>query len=210
MSFAVAVLVAAGLALFGLPFRSYHFWYSWTPKVFCAGFLGYLAIAGFGGGFVGWLPGQLGVLTPTTNDVLNGLIFGFAGSLAVRADFGGRAPAGAPEARRAASLIGKSIDWTSGMLDQVACRAVANWAKNLSDAQLLELARDISYGIGAASPAVVPGKAKVTTIKTVTDAMAAIGSADPTQQDDARARLTQFCLRYICAERVPKPAPPQK
>ncbi|MEV6598027.1 hypothetical protein AB0M36_14265 [Actinoplanes sp. NPDC051346] len=212
MSLVLAMLTAAVFAVFGFPFSSYQFWHSWSRKGFFVGFACYLALAGAGGGFVGWLPAQLGILTsPTANGLINGVIFGVAGSLAVRADFGGRGPAGpagaagSAESRRAASLIGKGIDWTAAMLDQVARRNMENWAKKLSDTQLLEVTLDLVYGIGDASPAAIPGKTKQATIKAITEAMAAVGSEKPEQRAEARARLTQFCLHYLCARRAPQP-----
>ncbi|ROP30118.1 hypothetical protein [Couchioplanes caeruleus] len=205
MSLVLAMLTAAVFAVFGFPFSSYQFWHSWSRKGFFAGFACYLVLAGAGGGFVGWLPAQLGILTPTENGLINGVIFGVAGSLAVRADFGGRGAAGPAESRRAASLIGKGIDWTAAMLDQVARRSIENWAKKLSDGELLEVTLDLVYGIGEASPAAVPGRTKQTTLKAITEAMAALGSGKTEQRAEARARLTQFCLHYLCARRTPKP-----
>jgi hypothetical protein len=51
----VAILTAAGCAIFGFPFRFYQCWFSWSRWGANAGIAIYLLLAGGGGGMIGWL-----------------------------------------------------------------------------------------------------------------------------------------------------------
>jgi hypothetical protein len=215
MSLPVAMLVAAFFAVFGFPFRRYQYWYSWSQKGSVTGLLIYLVLAGGGGGLVGWLPAQLGNAYRPQGAWIDGLIFGVAGSLAVRADFGSQGTAcpgsqGAPcppESPRTASALGKGIEWSAGMLDHVARLRARRWLGGLRVRDLLVVARDLIIEIKAMPAATVPPTAKAAILTKATDAMHTLSTCDDAElRDDARARLTQFCLAYMCGERVARPS----
>ena len=87
MSLGVAILTAATFALFGYPLSYYMCWFSWSKVASVLIYMVYLGLAGGGGGFIGWLAAEASHAKPTQLDWLNGILFGAAGALALRADF---------------------------------------------------------------------------------------------------------------------------
>jgi hypothetical protein len=204
VSLLVAMLIAAFFAVFGFPFRCYQYWYSWSPQGSVSGLLIYLVLAGGGGGLVGWLPAHLGMLTTPDSDWISGVIFGVGGSLAVRADF--RSQCRPEEVRRTASALAKGIEWSTGMLDHLADKRARQWLRSLNIQDLLTVARDLMAEIRAMPAKTVPPTAKAAILVRATDAMHTLStSTDAELRDEARARLAQFCLKYMCGERVARP-----
>jgi hypothetical protein len=201
-----AILVAAVFAIFGFPYRFYHCWYSWSHKGAIIGFLIYLFLAGGGGGFVGWLPAQLGHVAPSPSPWINGAIFGIGGSLVVRADFRTKYAKEPQEAQRAASALAKGIEWSTDLLDQVVRYKAKQWLTGLNDRELLVATRDLIYEIKAKPPGTTPRTAKAMVMTRAVEAMKIFTSGpDAEERADARARLTYFCLEYMVGEHIPKP-----
>ena len=207
MSIVAALTVSAIFAVFGFPYRFYQCWYSWSHKGAAAGLLIYILFAGFGAGLLGWLPAHVGQVTPTGNPWVDGMIFGAAGSLAVRADFSTKATWEPREAHHVASILGKGIEWSTELLDHVLRREASIYLYSLQDRELLAVTRDLIYEIKAKPTAMVPKIAKAAVMKKVVEAMRTF-STDPStdRRDEARGRLIHFCLEYMVRERVAKPS----
>ncbi|GAB1689486.1 hypothetical protein KRM28CT15_12890 [Krasilnikovia sp. M28-CT-15] len=206
VSLAVAIAVAAVFAVFGFPFRFYQCWFSWSRIGAPAGVLLYMALAGGGGGGIGWLTAYLANVPPSTAPVIDGLFYGAAGALAVRADFrsGPGVSRGPQEIRGAASLLGKGIEWTTGLLDEVTWRRVKYWLDDRTDDQLLVVAFDIVHEIKADSA--VPAPAKKVIGKEAVDAMQALHeAADDVKRAEGRSRLAHFCRSQIVSQHITRP-----
>ena len=126
MSLLIAVATATALAAFGVPYRHFQCWVSRARFRAVAFVFLYFALAGVGGGLVGWGSAQLaGTQIPGQLEA-QGLVFGLAGSLALRADFRSGKPGAAergrnrsPEIGNAASILGTSLRWTMTALDEI-------------------------------------------------------------------------------------------
>jgi hypothetical protein len=207
MSIVAALSVSAIFAVFGFPYRFYQSWYSWSHKGAAAGLLIYIGCAGFGAGLIGWLPAQLGQMTPTGNPWIDGMIFGVAGSLAVRADFSTHSTTDPRDVHHAASILGKGVEWSTELLDHVLRHEASIYLHGLQDRELLAVARDLIYEIKAKPTAMVPKIAKAAVMKKVVEAMKTFSTdTNPDRRDDARGRLIHFCLEYMVRERVAKPS----
>jgi hypothetical protein len=105
MSLFTAIVTATVFALFGLPYKYYQCWFSFSRVGTVTGTVMYLSLAGGVGGLLGWLGAYLAHAQPTPNLALNGLLYGAAGTLALRAEFRTRsketAPIFRPDAGRA-------------------------------------------------------------------------------------------------------------
>src|SRR4051794_37631014 len=98
MSLVMAMVTAAVFAIFGFPFRYYQCWFSFSKIGTTVGSALYLVLAGGGGGVLGWGLAQLAGVQPAQNPLLDGVLYGVAGALAPRADFGARpTPDGPPD-----------------------------------------------------------------------------------------------------------------
>ena len=207
MSLIVAIMVAAAFAIFGFPFRFYQCWFSWSRFGAPAGVLLYMVLAGGGGGLIGWLTGCLANVPASAVPAIDGLFYGVAGALAVRADFRSGSGAARPpqEIRGAASLLGKGIEWSTGLLDEVTRRRVKRWLEARTDDQILAVARDLINELK--ENRAVPASTKKTITKQAVEAMQALDDNDTGQQHaEARSRLTHFCLSQIVREHVVCPA----
>ena len=202
----VAIAVAAAFAVFGFPFRFYQCWFSWSRVGAPAGVLLYMTLAGGGGGLIGWLTAYLADVPGSAVPAIDGLFYGVAGALAVRADFRtGSHPVRPPhEIRGAASLLGKGIEWSTGLLDDVTRRRVKRWLEGRTDDQLLAVALDLVHEIR--ENRAVPPSTKKTIGKQAVDAMQALSDNDGGQRHaEARSRLTHFCLSQIINQHMANP-----
>src|SRR3954468_20477914 len=96
MSLFTAIVTATVFALFGLPYKYYQCWFSFSWVGTVTGTVMYLSLAGGVGGLLGWLGAYLAHAQPTPNLALNGLLYGAAGTLALRAEFRTRSKETAP------------------------------------------------------------------------------------------------------------------
>jgi hypothetical protein len=203
----VAILTAAGCAIFGFPFRFYQCWFSWSRWGANAGITIYLLLAGGGGGMIGWLAALGAHASPSSQPAVDGILYGFGGALAVRADFRAQRQHAPRQIREAASALGKGIEWVTGLLDEVTQRKAKSWLKTLNDDQLLAVAVDIIQEIDARPSSEIPAPTKKVMLRKITDAMTVVrsGAADD-QRADARARLIQFGVVYFIGQHAAKPA----
>jgi hypothetical protein len=211
MSLVTAILTATVFASFGFPFRYYQCWYSWGgPRSYVAG-LGYFAIAGGGGGLLGWLLAELSHAKPTANMAVNGFLYGAAGALALRADFRPRrtpqAKMDAAEIRNAAaSILAIGLQWTGTALDEISRRQMTVWLKGLSDDDLIRQAYDVRATIRQDRR--TPANTTRMVNELVVPAMESVRAKDPDKRIEGRAHLVAFCQKYFLSEHMPKPAIP--
>src|SRR3954447_17805979 len=138
MSLLTAIVTATAFAVFEFPFRHYQCWFSFSKPGTAAGSAVYLAVAGAGGGVLGWGAAALSGATPTPNAAVNGLLYGVAGALALRADFAAKPrPDAAPDQTGPArSVLRTSITWTAALLDDMTYRRAEGWLISLTDVDL--------------------------------------------------------------------------
>lgn len=206
MSLFVAIITAAGFAIFGFPFRFYQCWLSWSRVGAPAGVLTYMVLAGGGGGVIGWLAAYLAGVPPSSRPVIDGFFYGIAGTLAVRADFrsGHGSTRTSPDIRAAASLLGKGIEWSTAALDEITRRRAKRWLEHRTDNELLSLALDMVNEIKMDK--VIPAPAKTAIGKQALGAMTALNCAKDSQQNaEGRSRLTYFCLELMVHRHMAKP-----
>ncbi|MDQ4032325.1 MAG: hypothetical protein M3332_08680 [Actinomycetota bacterium] len=204
MSLFVAIIVAGVFSVFGFPFRYYQCWYSWSHLGTPLGIAVYLALAGAGGGFLGWGAAQLGGAQPTPNPALNGILYGIGGALALRADFRSRPRRNRVpnELRDTASILSTSMTWAANLLDDVAYRRALEWYGALSDRDLMKEARRICAHITTQPARIIPDKAKKGLLGEFVPAMESLTKS--MTRDDGRARLSTFCAKYCIEEHMPK------
>jgi hypothetical protein len=205
MSLFVAILTAAGFAIFGFPFRFYQCWLSWSRVGAPAGVLTYMVLAGGGGGLIGWLAAYLARVPSSASPVIDGFFYGIAGTLTVRADFrSGHGIRHPPEVRAAASLLGKGIEWSTAALDEITRRRAKRWLERRHDNELLRLALDLVNEIKTDKR--IPPQTKTAIGKQALAAMSALTSAQDTSQNgEGRSRLTYFCLELMVNRHMAKP-----
>ncbi len=206
MSLFVAIMVATGFAVFGFPFRFYRCWFSWSPLGANAGVLLYLVLAGGGGGLLGWMVAYLAQVPPSPVAAIDGFFYGVAGALAVRADFRGQRPRTPREVQTAASLLGKGIEWCTGMLHDLTQERTKRWLNSLDDFTLLKVSNDLIQEINARVD--LAARAKTSMVKGQVEAMrklAAGSIADDGERAGTRGQLVYFCLNYMLGEHHIRP-----
>ena len=206
MALTVAILTATAFAVFGFPFRFSQWWFSWNRWGATAGILIYLLAAGAGGGLLGWLAAQGANAAHSPRPAVDGILYGIAGALVVRADFRSPRPAAPRHLREAASALGKGIEWSTDLLDEVTRRTAKSWLKTLTDDELMNVAVEITQEIEVAPHSQIPAATKRATLKKITEAIELIRSSAPDDhRAEARMRLIQFSISYFIAEHAPKP-----
>jgi hypothetical protein len=200
----MAVVTAAVFAVFGFPFRYYQCWFTFSKIGTGLGSILYLALAGGGGGVLGWGTAQLVDIEPTPDPLLNGVLYGVAGALTLRADFGARPRPDSPQDQihQARSALSASINWAADLLDDITARRVEAWLSAMSDDVLAEEALRVHSDIQQQPDDVVPDKAKKEMSRMLVPAMEQL--ADPTERAKGRAHLIMFCTRYYRERHLPK------
>ena len=205
MSLLTAIITASVFALFGFPFRYYQCWFSYSKIGTTFGTLLYLAMAGGGGGLLGWSVAFTSQARPTASDALNGLLYGVAGAVALRADFRVR-PKGSPPApeqfKDARSLLTTSINWTADQLDDITYRKAEMWLTGLSNQQLVNEALRVQAHIVDQPARAVSDKAKNEMLGKLVPAMEKL--ANPPERSAGRAHLITFCASYYRKEHLPR------
>jgi hypothetical protein len=203
MSLFTAIATATVFALFGFPFRYYQCWYSFSRVGTTVGTVLYLALAGGGGGLLGWAAAAVSHARPTPSDPLNGLLYGVAGALALRADFRARPKGSLPapdQFKDARSALTASINWTADQLDDITYRKAETWLSSLPDDELSSEAWRVQAHV-AAQPD-VSDKAKNEMSKKLVPAMEKL--ANPLEKRAGRAHLITFCASYYRKEHLPR------
>jgi hypothetical protein len=200
MSLAVAVLVAAVFATFGFPFNHLQAWYSWGRWRTQGIIIIYLALAGVGGGGIGWLVGTLTMAQLTSNEALNGALYGISGALTVRADFRSRRKSPA-ETKDAASIITIGIEWTRNALDSIMVRAIREWVRKRT---LVEL-NDLAYASWGEMKLKLSPQQQRTQISLITPALERLMQGSEAEKRESRALLEAYVKTHYQQERLPKP-----
>lgn len=201
-----AVPTAIVFAVFGFPFRYYRCWFSWNAWGTLFGITLYFLVAG-GGGLLGWIFATLSGAHPTSSQLLNGLLYGFAGSLALRAEFGTR-PQNAPEDQvyDPKSLLTKSVDWTVESLDDMIHRCAERWLRSLDDDPLILTAYQVHADVASKPPGKLSDKAKAQTQARLVELMEKLAKRPKKlERSEALAHLVDFCARYYKSEHLAKP-----
>jgi hypothetical protein len=195
-------------SVFGFPFLQRQCWSSWSRGRSEWGFALYLLLAGGGGGLLGWVPAFFTHAHPTDNDVVNGVIYGVGGALALRADFKGQSKKlAAEETRDIKSFLRAGIDWTIQRMDAKTRRAADNWLSNLDDMALIVTTYRLMAHVKSQPSKVMPDKMKTITIKPLNEYMEILADqSDPLKRAEARSQLEKFCSDYFVAQHIAKPA----
>jgi hypothetical protein len=205
MSLLIAVVTASVFALFGFPFRFYQCWFSFSRVGTVAGTAVYLGLAGGVGGLLGWLTAYLGHAQPTPNLALNGLLYGVAGTITLRAEFRIRSKDGGPavdQLKDARSALTKGINWTAELLDDITYRRAETWLLNLPDDRLNGEAWRIQAHIANQPARAVTDRAKTEMFEKLVPAMEKLN--DPSEKKAGRAHLVTFCATYYRNEHLPR------
>ena len=205
MSLLTAIATATVFALFGFPFRYYQCWFSFSRVGTAIGTVLYLALAGGGGGLLGWAAATVVQAQPTPSAPLNGLLYGIAGALALRADFRARPKGSLPtpdQFKDARSALTTSINWTADQLDDITYRKAETWLSSLPDDQLSSEAWRVQAHIADQPARAVSDKAKNEMFGKLVPAMEKL--ANPTEKRAGRAHLITFCASYYRKEHLPR------
>ncbi|MEV5963345.1 hypothetical protein AB0L70_16360 [Kribbella sp. NPDC051952] len=206
MTLLVSVLTATLFAVFGPPYVLYQYWFTWTPIGTIVGTVIYLALAGGGGGFLGWFAAEVAMkASPTQNPWVDGIIYGIAGSFALRADFSSRhVRSTSPhqtEMTKAASLLNASLKWTTSLLDTRADRAIETWVNHLPIKSLLTEAYKVTARINRQE---IDDKAKNALNTRLVEAMELARSAG-VKQEEGRSRVRDYVAEFMSANHTPRP-----
>lgn len=207
VSLLTAILTATMFAIFGFPFRYYQCWFSWGPGMTITGIAMYFFLAGAGGGFLGWGVATISRAQPTPNQLLNGVLYGLGGALALRADFGAR-PKRLPTDHLggAKSILTASINWTAESLDEITRRRADARLRSLDQDLVIFEAYRIYADVANQPPRKLTDKAKTEILKKLVETMEELAeSPKKDKQMQARALLIDFCGRYYGSEHFPKP-----
>lgn len=207
----IAIAAAAVIAVFSFPFRLYQCWYSWNRLGTNLGLLLYLAIAGIGGGFIGWLTATLTSTRPTSFELVNGVLFGIGGALILRADFrplvslsnGPRqaSPSKFVPLREATSALSASLNWVAALQDDLLARRAQRSLDASPDDALARQAYSIAAHIGNRKDCTQAAKNKMG--EKLTTAMVSLRKQSD-DREEARAQIIAFCTSYITEQHLPK------
>jgi hypothetical protein len=195
VSLLAAVLTAAVIAAFGVPFRHYQCWYSWSWLPTNLGIIVYFIVAAGGGGLLTWVAAEASDLRPSSNPWANGVLYGLAAGAVLRADFGAKPKGSAgPQHREAASILTKCLTWMSSSLDDIAYRHAERWLRNRSDEHLLDDVYRVKAHIGNKPASEVTRRQRD---EIYTRLVAAVNlMSEPTTRAEGRAHLITFCATY--------------
>lgn len=203
MELLTAIATATVFAVFGFPFRYYQCWFSFSPLATAVGTVLYLAVAGGGGGLVGWYVANLSHAQPTPSPPLNGVLYGIGGALALRADFRAQpksAVSTSDQFKDARSALTTIINWTAEQLNDSTYRKAETWLFSLPDDQLAEEAWRIQAHIAGAR--MVNDKTKKQLLEQLVPAMEKL--TKPAERSAGRAHLINFCASYYRNEHLPR------
>jgi hypothetical protein len=206
MSLLVAIATATVFAVFGLPYQHYQCWFSFSRLGTIAGTFLYFVLAGGGGGAVGWAVATLAHAEPTPNTLLNGVLYGIAGALALRADFaaGPRPDTTGDRFTDARSALTLGIKWTTTLLDVVTARRAEAWLSGMSDDQLSQEALRVHADIKEQPDALVSDKVKIENFERLVAWMEQLSGDDDRLAWAARAQLIKYCIRYYTERHLAK------
>jgi hypothetical protein len=202
MTLAAAMITSALLSAIGAPYSRWLCWFSWSRSGAMLGTAVFLAI-GAVAGVVGVASGQgLFKAQPTSNDFLDGVLYGLAGALAFRADLRIAQRRPSTSARNAQgqlsgplSVLSLGLQWVSDALDEWTRRRVEVWLSGLNPRHLSRLAFRVSSRISADLE--IPTSAKKTLQDSLVPAMEDLNNRDPQTSESGRQRLEGFLAQFI-------------
>ncbi|MDD7939296.1 hypothetical protein PHK61_12805 [Actinomycetospora lutea] len=197
-------MTSSVFAFFGFPFRYYACWWSFSRLGSTTLVLVYFFVAGAGGGFLGWLLGRAANLHPTSSLAADGIFYGLAGAIALRADFGPRkrrSPTDRtdPVLQDVRSILGFAVTWVEKALDDLTEMKAGNWLNRMTDENLSEQANAIQSRIKGRSD--VPAKAKKQMRERLVSSLESLGSANGAE---ARGDIVWFCAEYYSTSHIPR------
>lgn len=208
-----AITASTVSALVVLPFSSYHYWFSWSRRAGVVGVLMYLLFGGVLAGGIGWGAAHLARAHPTDIPFLDGILFGLAGAVAVRADFGasgaGRSLSKQPAEQAGANLLPafsflrKVTSWTLGMMDKSVELQIRRSIERLDDDKLRHSALVLAERI--ANIGTLNDSSKKSLWARFVPSMRDLADSDPKQQQEARVRIQQFAVVFVQEQRVSNP-----
>jgi hypothetical protein len=205
MSLLTAIVIATLFAIPGFPFRHYQCWFSFNKPGTALGLAFYLIVAGGGGGLLGWMVAQFGAPQTTVNPLVEGVVVGIGGALALRADFtaGPRSDIVSHRLGDARSALTTTIKWIATLLDNVSSRRIDAWLSAMPDDRLCDEALRIKAHIDDQPSEIVPDRAKKAMYARLVPAMEQLD--EPAHRSSGRAHLITFCSRYYIERHLPKP-----
>lgn len=206
----LAAMITSGLfAILGPPYGHYLCWFSWSRTGAIIGTATYLLVAGAGGGLLGFVAGRTFLnANPTANPWLDGLCYGIAGAVALRADFRTTQKQSQPahaiqsELPDAKSLLSKALQWTGSALDTWTLRKVERWLSGLDDTAVLDQGGTASARIANMQ---LTAPVKTTLQKALVPAMEEMRSSNAQVKNLARKRVEQFIATFTINHHLPKP-----
>jgi hypothetical protein len=197
------VLTAAVVAAFGVPFRSYQCWFSWAWLPTNLGMMIYFTVAAGGGGLLAWVAAEATQVHPSSNALVNGILYGLIAGAVLRVDFGARPRENhSRHYREAASILTKCLTWLSGSLDDIAYRRAERWLQGRSDEQLLDEVFRVKAHIDHKPASEVTKRQRDDIYTRLIAAMELL--PQPTRRAEGRAHLVTFCAKYYIKEHLPK------
>jgi hypothetical protein len=206
VSLLTAIVTAAVTAVFGVPFRYYQCWLSWSWVGANLGLALYFGLAGGGGGFLAWLIAEAATVQPTGFPAANGILYGLVAGAALRVDISARPQKSAQDHyREAASILTKCLSWTSSALDDVTSRRIERWLMHCPAGDLVDAALRVKAHIDQQPPAIITKSVKNTLFAKLVPAMEMLAKPeDDPEHAEGRHQLVMFCTAYFVKEHLPK------
>jgi hypothetical protein len=203
-----AVVTSGLLSVIGAPYAHYLCWFSWSRFGALTGTVVYVLLGGVGGGGLGYLAGKTFLnANPSTQPWVDGVTYGVAGALVLRADFrtahrSTSVRADQLELADAKSLLSAALQWTASAMDDWTRRKVEAWVASMSDGDLLDQARTANARIRHMS---IPEKTKYAMQRHLTDVMAEVRSSDEDTSKEARKSVELFIAEFTVRHHQAKP-----
>jgi hypothetical protein len=195
-----AIIAGAVIGALYFHYREYHYWWTWIRRGAIVALLGYVILSGLAG-LLGWWIGLLTHWHPTSNALANGIAFGAAGQVVVRA----RSPfTGKEDFEGTRSILSLATHWMTEVLDTRTGNAIKSWAQFLPFQELKQRAwdgyndymRDDDGVLEATKKEHVANlRTSITLLDDVEDNKVIEG------RSDLKATVSKTCEKY----RVPKP-----
>lgn len=148
MVWLVAVLLAGLQSLIGFTYQRYTWWRGWmSRRVFAAWFSAYVLVSAVLGGTIGWGLALISDARTSGHWALDGVVYGAAGSVVLRASLGTRsredssastlAQSSGDDGRTLSmdgtvSLLGAWLGWIEGALDTQAARGISAFVDSIA------------------------------------------------------------------------------
>ena len=198
-----AVLVASFFAVFSFPYINYRCWFSWSKLRATSGVALYLVLSGGGGGILGWGTALLSNARPTSSLALNGLLYGAAGTLALRADFrSGTSQRSGSRMSEMKSLLGLALAWITSMLDEATRRTAQRWFASRDDDGMRTSALQLKAHLFSSTAS---KKVRDEFLEQFVPPLENLKGTNGESREEARFQLAAFAADYCIAQHQDKP-----